>query len=88
MGGAGGRGGLGEGECVLSSCAGEVCGTVHSEVVEGLGPALTPGAVLLLRQVSVVSPKPRRHYLNITAPNVVALYPPDGGRRTTRSGVS
>lgn len=68
--------------------AGEVCGTVHCEVLEEVGASLGPGAVVLLRQVSVVSPKPRRHHLNITASNLVALYPAQGGRWTAGGGVS
>ena len=85
------RGGAGVCVCLMAPPplhAGEVCGTVHSEVLEEMGPSLGPGAVMLLRQVSVVSPRPRRHHLNITASNLVALYPAQGGRRATGGGVS
>lgn len=68
--------------------AGEACGTVHCEVLEEMGSSLGPGAVMLLRQVSVVTPRPRRHHLNITAANLVALYPAQGGRQTTGERVS
>jgi hypothetical protein len=35
---------------------------------------LGPGAVLVLRQVSVFSPNPRSHYLNLTPDNIVHLF--------------
>lgn len=55
---------------------GEVHGTLHREVWELYGGQLQPGAVLVLRQVGVLSTgiTARRHYLNVTCNNIINIY--------------
>ncbi|XP_071084201.1 uncharacterized protein [Haliotis cracherodii] len=65
----------------LKDRTGKISGTVHREVVKEFAADLQPGVALVLRQISVVSPTCRTHYLNITPKNIVHLYP----HRVTRS---
>lgn len=53
---------------------GSIQGTIHRNLVKEYGEHLQPGTVLVLKQVGVLSPNPRTHYLNITANNLVSLY--------------
>ncbi|GJV66567.1 GPCR kinase [Tanacetum coccineum] len=53
--------------------------TIHHKVIGegGYGKDITVGAVLILANVSVFSPKPSMHYLNITMRNVVKVFRKD-----------
>ncbi|XP_067684704.1 uncharacterized protein [Haliotis asinina] len=59
----------------LKDRTGKISGTVHRDVVKEFAADLQPGVALVLKQVSVVSPTCRTHYLNITSKNIVHLYP-------------
>ncbi|CAE1166006.1 Uncharacterized protein C17orf53 [Acanthosepion pharaonis] len=58
----------------LRDRTGSIQGTIHRNLVKEYGEHLQPGTVLVLKQVGVLSPNPRTHYLNITANNLVSLY--------------
>lgn len=62
---------------LLKDPTGEIHGTLHRKVLESYQTELAPGAGLILKQVSVFSPAPRRYYLNITPGNILQIYPPD-----------
>ncbi|GJR23723.1 hypothetical protein Tco_0972250 [Tanacetum coccineum] len=53
--------------------------TIHHKVVDegGYGKHITVGAALILANVSVFTPKPSMHYLNITMRNVVKVFRKD-----------
>ncbi|KAK3732806.1 hypothetical protein QZH41_017710, partial [Actinostola sp. cb2023] len=61
----------------LKDPTGEMHGTLHKKVLEEYPSELGPGAGLILKHVSVFSPSPRKHYLNITPGNIIHIYPPD-----------
>ncbi|GJV29182.1 hypothetical protein Tco_1385630 [Tanacetum coccineum] len=57
----------------------DVCtipGTIHHKVIGkgGYGNDITVGAAMILTNVSVFSPNPSKHYLNITMRNVVEVF--------------
>ncbi|GKE09071.1 hypothetical protein Tco_1412622 [Tanacetum coccineum] len=54
-------------------------GTIHYKVIgdDGYGKDIIVGAALILANVSVFSPKPSMHYLNITMRNVVKVFRKD-----------
>ncbi|GKC72142.1 hypothetical protein Tco_1118025 [Tanacetum coccineum] len=54
-------------------------GTIHHKVIGegGYGKDITVGAALILANVSIFSPKPSKHYLNITMRNVVKVFRKD-----------
>ncbi|XP_062517884.1 uncharacterized protein LOC134193110 isoform X2 [Corticium candelabrum] len=60
---------------VLKDPTGEMMGTIHGRVLEQYGSSLSNGATVVLKQVSVFSPSCPRHYLNITLPNIVHVFP-------------
>jgi hypothetical protein len=60
---------------VLKDPTGEILCTIHRSVMEEHGQELQPGAVLILRQVTVFSPAARKHYLCVTPDNIVIIYP-------------
>ncbi|XP_022084317.1 uncharacterized protein LOC110975817 [Acanthaster planci] len=60
---------------VLRDPTGEMQGTMHRRLVEEHQAELKPGSVLVLRQVGVLSPSLRNHYLNITPSNLIQIYP-------------
>lgn len=62
---------------LLRDPTGEIYGTLHRKVLENYQTELAPGAGLILKHVSVFSPAPRKHYLNITPGNILQIYPPD-----------
>jgi len=62
---------------LLKDPTGEIHGTLHRKVLENYQTELAPGAGLVLKHVSVFSPAPRKHYLNITPGNILQIYPPD-----------
>nr|GEU75889.1 putative reverse transcriptase domain-containing protein [Tanacetum cinerariifolium] len=59
----------------LKDVSGTVPGTIHFKVfdVGSYGNDITVGAAMILANVSVYTPKPSKHYLNITKRNVVEL---------------
>uniref|UniRef100_UPI00358FD499 homologous recombination OB-fold protein-like n=1 Tax=Myxine glutinosa TaxID=7769 RepID=UPI00358FD499 len=59
---------------------GEMMGTLHRQLVEQQHAELKPGAVFYLKQVGVLSPTCRNHYLNVTLRNVIYIFSPDGSR--------
>ncbi|GJY56159.1 reverse transcriptase zinc-binding domain-containing protein [Tanacetum coccineum] len=54
-------------------------GTIHHKVMAegGYGKDITVGAAMILKNVSVFTPKPSEHYLNITMRNVVEVFRKD-----------
>lgn len=60
---------------------GEIHGTLHREVWELFAAELVVGAVLVIRNVGLLSTgiSSRRHYLNITANNLVTIYSASSG---------
>ncbi|XP_050705747.1 uncharacterized protein LOC126991090 isoform X2 [Eriocheir sinensis] len=75
---------------------GEIHGTISTSVLHEFGHALTPGAVLVLRGVTVLSPGviregrspgSRRHYLNITRSSILTIYTPDESGDVTKTAV-
>ncbi|XP_064109158.1 uncharacterized protein LOC135217308 isoform X2 [Macrobrachium nipponense] len=69
---------------LLRDKTGEMNGTISSSVLEEYSEAITPGCVLLLRNVTLLSPVSlkssvggevvRRHYLNITLNTIHTIY--------------
>jgi len=57
----------------VSDPTGEMDGTIHSLVLET--NSISHGAVLILEKISIFSPTPNTHYLNVTKNNVVKVYP-------------
>nr|GEX12130.1 hypothetical protein [Tanacetum cinerariifolium] len=64
---------LGDLTVTLKDLSGVISGTIHYKVLndEVYGKAISVGAVLILCNVSVFSPKSSGHYLNITLKNIV-----------------
>ncbi|KAK7496197.1 hypothetical protein BaRGS_00012607 [Batillaria attramentaria] len=60
---------------VVKDQTGHMEGTLHRDVLRDFAADLQAGAAVVLRQVSVISPSPRTHYLNITAANIAVIYP-------------
>nr|GEW36184.1 hypothetical protein [Tanacetum cinerariifolium] len=58
---------------------GTIPGTIHHNVIGkgGYGKDITVGAAMILKNVSVFSPNPSKHYLNITMRNVVEVFRKD-----------
>uniref|UniRef100_A0A0L8GBU4 Homologous recombination OB-fold protein OB-fold domain-containing protein n=1 Tax=Octopus bimaculoides TaxID=37653 RepID=A0A0L8GBU4_OCTBM len=57
----------------LRDKTGTIQGTVHRNLVKEYRDYLQPGTVLVLKNVGVISPTPRTHYLNITTNNLVSI---------------
>ncbi|PWA46938.1 hypothetical protein CTI12_AA504110 [Artemisia annua] len=70
---------LGDLNVTLKDVSGLISGTIHHKVVDDLRfeKKFTVGAVLILKNVSVFSPKQSVHYLNITIKNVVEVFSKD-----------
>ncbi|GJR16913.1 transposase, MuDR, MULE transposase domain protein [Tanacetum coccineum] len=70
---------LGDLTVTLKDLSGIISGTIHHKVLkdEVYGKAISVGAVLILRNVSVFSPKSSGHYLNITLKNMVKVFHKD-----------
>jgi hypothetical protein len=60
---------------VLQDLFGQVTGCVHRRVLEEYGRDFSVGATLVLKTVSVFSPKPSSHYLNIVPSCVARIFP-------------
>ncbi|GJW54755.1 hypothetical protein Tco_0098840 [Tanacetum coccineum] len=70
---------LGNLTVTMKDLSGTIPGTIHHKVIgeSGYGKDITVGAALILANVSVFSPKPSMHYLNITMRNVVKVFRKD-----------
>ncbi|GJW13002.1 GPCR kinase, partial [Tanacetum coccineum] len=70
---------LGDLTMILKDLSGTISDTVHYKVITkgGYGKANIVGAILILRNVFVFSPKPSGHYQNITLRNMVMVFPKD-----------
>nr|GEV86934.1 hypothetical protein [Tanacetum cinerariifolium] len=70
---------LGDLTVTMKDLSGTIPGTVHHKVIGegGYKNDIIMGATLILANVSVFSPKPSMHYLNITMRNVVKVFRKD-----------
>nr|GEZ04631.1 EEIG1/EHBP1 N-terminal domain-containing protein [Tanacetum cinerariifolium] len=70
---------LGNLNVTLKDLSGTIRGTIHYKVIgeSGYGKDITVGAAMILKNVSVFTPKPSKHYLNITMRNVVEVFRKD-----------
>ncbi|GKF09272.1 GPCR kinase [Tanacetum coccineum] len=78
---------IGDLTVTMKDLSGTIPGTIHHKVIGegGYGKDITVGAALILANVSVFSPKPSMHYLNITKRNMVKVFRKD---TVPRSGSS
>ncbi|GKD99675.1 AAA+ ATPase domain-containing protein [Tanacetum coccineum] len=67
---------IGDLTVTMKDLLGSIPRTIHHKVIGegGYGKDITVGAVLILANVLVLSPKPSMHYLNITMRNVVKVF--------------
>nr|GEY34006.1 hypothetical protein [Tanacetum cinerariifolium] len=72
---------LGDMTVTLKDPKGTISGTIHHKVLTEaeFGKGICAGSALILHNVSVFSPKPSAHYLNITKRNLVKVFYKDGG---------
>nr|GEY15047.1 hypothetical protein [Tanacetum cinerariifolium] len=70
---------LGDLNVTLKDLSGTVPGTINYKVLDvgSYGKDITIGAAIILANVSVFTPKPSKHYLNITKRNVVEVFRKD-----------
>nr|GEU81953.1 hypothetical protein [Tanacetum cinerariifolium] len=70
---------LGDLNVTLKDLSGTIPGTIHYKVIGegGYGKDITVGATIILKNVYVFTPKPSKHYLNITMRNVVEVFRKD-----------
>ncbi|GKA12262.1 hypothetical protein Tco_0691808 [Tanacetum coccineum] len=70
---------LGDLILTMKDLSGTIPGAIHHKVINegGYGNDITVGSALILANVSVFSPKPSMHYLNITMRNVVNVFHKD-----------
>ncbi|GKA50579.1 reverse transcriptase domain-containing protein [Tanacetum coccineum] len=72
---------LGDMTVTLKDPTGIMGGTIHYKVFrnedDGYAKSIKVGSVLILRNVSVFTPKPSKHYLNITIRNTVQVFDKD-----------
>ncbi|GJX33279.1 hypothetical protein Tco_0243134 [Tanacetum coccineum] len=70
---------LGDLNVTLKDLSGTVPGTINYKVLDvgSYGKDITVGAAMILANVSVFTPKPSKHYLNITKRNVVEVFHKD-----------
>ncbi|GJV07041.1 hypothetical protein Tco_1344697 [Tanacetum coccineum] len=70
---------LGDLNVTLKDISGTIPGTIHHKVIGdgGYGKDITVGAAMILKNISVFTPKPSEHYLNITMRNVVEVFRKD-----------
>nr|GEY03316.1 GPCR kinase [Tanacetum cinerariifolium] len=63
----------------MKDLSGTIPGTIYHKVIGkgGYGKDITVGAAMILTNVSVFSPNPSKHYLNITMRNVVEVFRKD-----------
>ncbi|GJZ05239.1 GPCR kinase [Tanacetum coccineum] len=60
----------------MKDLSGTIPETIHYKVIgdHGYGKDITVGTVMILVNVSVFTPKPSKHYLNITMRNVIKVF--------------
>lgn len=71
---------LGDLTVTLKDPSGTMSGTIHHKVLaeeKGYVKFINVGAVLILKNVSVFTPKPHNHYLNITLKNMEEVFHKD-----------
>ncbi|GJR14401.1 hypothetical protein Tco_0797053 [Tanacetum coccineum] len=71
---------LGDLVVTLNDPTGIMGGTIHYKVFkkeDSYAKSINIGSVLILRNVSVFTPKPSNHYLNITIKNIVKVFDKD-----------
>ncbi|GJW43516.1 transposase, MuDR, MULE transposase domain protein [Tanacetum coccineum] len=70
---------LGDLNVTLKDLSGTIPGTIHYKVLDvgSYENDITVGAAMILANVSVFTPKPSKHYLNITKRNVVEVFRKD-----------
>ncbi|GKB15696.1 hypothetical protein Tco_0849619 [Tanacetum coccineum] len=70
---------LGDLNVTLKDRLGTIPGTIHHKVIckGGYGKDINVGAAMILKNVSVFTPKPSKHYLNITMRNEVEVFRKD-----------
>ncbi|GKE67178.1 GPCR kinase, partial [Tanacetum coccineum] len=70
---------LGNLNVTLKDLSATIPRTIHHKVIDeaGYGKDITVGAAMILKNVSVFTPKPSEHYLNITMRNVVEVFRKD-----------
>nr|GEZ09952.1 transposase, MuDR, MULE transposase domain protein [Tanacetum cinerariifolium] len=70
---------LGDLNVTLKDLSGTVPGTINYKVLDvgSYGKDITIGADMILSNVSVFTPKPSKHYINITKRNVVEVFRKD-----------
>nr|GEV58137.1 hypothetical protein [Tanacetum cinerariifolium] len=70
---------LGNLNVTMKDLSGTIPGTIHHKVIGkgGYGKDIIVGAAMILTNVSVFSPNPSKHYLNITMRNVVEVFRKD-----------
>nr|GEZ91801.1 hypothetical protein [Tanacetum cinerariifolium] len=61
---------------IIPGPAGTIRGTIHHKVMGegGYGNDITVGVAMIIKNVSVFTLKPSKHYLNITMRNVVEVF--------------
>ncbi|GKA16736.1 ribonuclease H-like domain-containing protein [Tanacetum coccineum] len=67
---------LGDLKVTVKDLSGTLPGLIHYKVIneEGYGKEITVGSAIILANVSVFSPNPSMHYLNITKKNVIKVF--------------
>ncbi|GKD28943.1 GPCR kinase [Tanacetum coccineum] len=67
---------IGDLTVTMKDLSGTIPGTIHYKAIgdDGYGKDNNVGAALILANISVFSPKPSMHYLNITMRNVVMVF--------------
>ncbi|GJX25111.1 hypothetical protein Tco_0231407 [Tanacetum coccineum] len=70
---------LGDLNVTMKDLSGTIPETIHYKVIGegGYGKDITVGAAMILANVSVFTPKPSQHFLNITRKNVVKVFRKD-----------
>ncbi|GKF11308.1 transposase, MuDR, MULE transposase domain protein, partial [Tanacetum coccineum] len=70
---------LGDLNVTLKDLSGTVLGTIHYKVLDmsSYEKDITVGAAMIVANVLVFTPKPSKHYLNITKRNVVEVFRKD-----------
>ncbi|GJW28818.1 transposase, MuDR, MULE transposase domain protein [Tanacetum coccineum] len=70
---------LGDLNVTLKDLSNTTPGTIHYKVLDAgsYGNDITVGAAMILANVSVFTPKPSQHYLNITMRNVIEVFRKD-----------
>nr|GEW67716.1 hypothetical protein [Tanacetum cinerariifolium] len=67
---------IGDLTVTMKDFSGTIPETIHHKVIGegGYEKDITVGAALILANISVLSPKPSKHYFNITMRNVVKVF--------------